>query len=70
VEVNLYKLKPGKLCFIRVTEREALQLIQSLTNQLLTKNPNTGRLESHCTGDVTEMTIAIQEMVSNGSRTS
>lgn len=61
MEVNLYNTKPGKLCFIRVTEGEALQLIQSLTNQLLAKNPNSGRLESHCTGDVTEMTIAVHE---------
>jgi hypothetical protein len=61
MEVNLYGKKPNRLCFVRVTEREALQLIQSLTNQLLSKNPNVGRLESRCTGNVNEMSIAVHE---------
>ena len=33
--------------FIDVTQQEALQLIKSLTSQLLNNDPNIGRLESY-----------------------
>ena len=46
-------------CFVIVDNFEAVQLIQSLTNQLLACNPNVGRLESHCKGDATEFTIMV-----------
>jgi hypothetical protein len=36
---------------VQVSEEEALHLIQSLTTQLINKNPNHGRLESRITGD-------------------
>lgn len=63
MEVRLFGKKPNKVCFIRATEHEALLLIQSLTNQLISKNPNSGRLESFCDGDVAEMTIAVHEKI-------
>jgi hypothetical protein len=46
-------------CFVMVGNYEAIQLIQSLTNQLLAGNPNVGRLESHCTGYATEFSIMV-----------
>jgi hypothetical protein len=51
----------GTLCGITVTRREALLLIQSLSNQLVAGNSNAGRLESRCTGDANEMTIFVME---------
>jgi len=36
----------GKM--LRVNEQEALQIIASLTAQLIGKNPNTGRAEFQC----------------------
>lgn len=36
----------GKM--LRVSEHEALQLIESLSAQLLNKSPNTGRAEFQC----------------------
>lgn len=36
----------GKM--LRVSEREALQIIESLSAQLLNKSPNTGRAEFQC----------------------
>jgi hypothetical protein len=59
------KIYPGKvtenLCWIQVSPVEALKLIKSLTNQLLSKNPNDGRLESRCSSDssVEECSISI-----------
>lgn len=49
------------LCWIQVSPVEALKLIKSLTNQLLSKNPNDGRLESRCSSDssVEELSISI-----------
>jgi hypothetical protein len=46
-------------CFVMVSNYEAVQLIQSLTNQLLAWNPNVGRLESRCKGDATDFTIMV-----------
>lgn len=54
--VKIYK---PNLCFVTVNQEEALRLIQSLTNQLVSKSPNGGRLESHCTGDVKEFTVVV-----------
>ena len=42
----------NKLGFLYLNRSEALELIGSLTTQLLKNNPNTGRLESPCKGDV------------------
>jgi hypothetical protein len=47
------------LCFVQVNPDEALALIESLSHQLLNKSPNGGRLESRCSGDVNELTIAV-----------
>lgn len=49
----------GKLCWITVTKEEGLALIQSLANQLKTGNSNDGRLESHCVGAASEMSIVV-----------
>jgi hypothetical protein len=35
--------------FVTMTEKEALQTIRSLSSQLLSKNPNSERLESYIT---------------------
>ncbi|MFA5344778.1 MAG: hypothetical protein WC315_00685 [Candidatus Omnitrophota bacterium] len=51
----------GKLCWVQVTKTEALALIQSLAEQLKTGNPNSGRLESRCRGDVSELSICVHE---------
>jgi hypothetical protein len=60
MEVLLRKLNPGKLCLVRVTEREAIHLIKSLSSQVLSGDLNhPDRLESLCSGDVTEMTITV-----------
>jgi hypothetical protein len=61
MEVLLRKLNPGsKLCLVRVTEQEAVNLIKSLASQLLSGDLNhPDRLESFCSGDVTEMTITV-----------
>lgn len=61
MKVELVNLDPGKLCAVYVNRREAVQLIQSLTNQLLAGSPNSGRLESPCKGDATEVTIMVME---------
>jgi hypothetical protein len=53
--------KTCKLCWIKVTRQEALALIQSLAHQLLTGDPNDGRLESECTGDASELSICVKE---------
>ncbi len=60
MKVNIYKIKPKqKLCWVEVTKTEALQLIRSLVNQLESNNPNGGRKESFCSGDVSEFSIAV-----------
>lgn len=47
-----------KIHFIRVNATEAHRLIQSLSAQLVSGNPNTGRLEFECkNGD--ELTVAV-----------
>jgi hypothetical protein len=62
MKVEICKTKfRGTLCAITVTKREALQLIQSLSNQLVAENSNAGRLESRCTGYADEMTIFVLE---------
>lgn len=48
-----------KLCFVHVSRVEALELIRSLTNQMIMNTPNAGRLESTCKGAATEFTIAV-----------
>jgi len=47
--------------FLLVTKEEAIQLVQSITNQILAGNPNVGRLESHCKGAVNEFTLMVLE---------
>ena len=60
VLVNIHDLQPtGKLCFVYVTRDTALALIESLSHQLLTGSPNSGRLESRAKGDATDFTIAV-----------
>ncbi len=49
----------AKLCWVEVTAAEALALIKSLVSQLQAGSPNHGRLESHCEGDASELSIAI-----------
>jgi hypothetical protein len=62
MKVELYKIDAEKLCFVTVNRDEALRLIRSLTNQLIDKSPNAGRLESRCRcGDATEFSIAVME---------
>ena len=60
MKVKIYETNDGKLCWVDVTREEALCLIQSLARQLETNNPNVGRLESRCKGDVNEFTIAVK----------
>ena len=45
--------------FIRVSRKEALSLIASLTKQLLEENPNVGRLETRVNGGY--FTIGVTE---------
>jgi hypothetical protein len=45
--------------FVRVTQEEALRLIQSLAEQLVKNNPNDGRLESYPKGDFDYFTIGV-----------
>ena len=52
----------GKLCYIIVSSVEAIQLIKSLSSQLL-DGPNIGRLESRCTGMANELTIVVSDDV-------
>lgn len=59
MKVELCKISNGKLCAIFVNKREALKLIQSLTNQLVNESSNFGRWEPSCSGDATEMTIFV-----------
>jgi hypothetical protein len=60
MEMNLYDTNPGKLCWVKISKAEALALIKSLVNQLQ-GGPNSGRLESRCKGDCTDLSIAIKE---------
>ena len=48
------------IVFIRINPNEALQLIQSLTNQLIAKNPNVGRLEQFAKNDGTYVSIGVE----------
>jgi len=62
MRVKIYPQKVEEnLCWIQVSPEEALSLIRSLTNQLISKNPNDGRLESRCSSDssVEECSISI-----------
>jgi hypothetical protein len=47
--MKLVKFKDGKIdsYFLRVSESEALSLISSMSQQMVNKNPNAGRLESY-----------------------
>ena len=49
----------NKLGFLYLKRSEALALIKSLSTQLLEDNPNTGRLESRCNGDVDMFTVFV-----------
>ena len=61
MKMKLLKLpEAGRLlCWIRVNNREALALIESLVSQLQSNNPNSGRLESNSTGDCNELSICV-----------
>jgi len=61
MKVELCKINNGKLCAIFVNKYEALKLVQSLTNQLISEDTNTGRWEPSCKGDATEMSIFVTE---------
>jgi hypothetical protein len=61
VEICKIANRDTTLCSIIVTKREAMLLIQSLSNQLVADNPNAGRLESRCYGAANEMTIFVRE---------
>jgi hypothetical protein len=60
MKVKSYKTHAGKLCWVKVNKDEALALIKSLVNQLQ-NGPNSGRLESRCSGDFAEISIAVSE---------
>ena len=49
----------GKLGWVTVNRQEACDLIQSLAEQLKTGDPNGNRLESRCTGAVSELSIVV-----------
>lgn len=68
MKMNLFPLKYGKtkspkakLCWVEITQKEALSLIKSLVNQLQ-GGPNHGRLESRCEGDASELSIAVVDL--------
>ncbi|GMU26247.1 MAG: hypothetical protein AMXMBFR16_11520 [Candidatus Uhrbacteria bacterium] len=64
VQLDIIKTGPSKthrLCAVYVTKAQALQLIRSLTNQLIAGDPNTGRLESPCRGSADELTIFVTD---------
>ena len=48
-----------EVCCVEVTPNEAVSIIESLARQLRQGYCNGGRLESKCSGDVDEMTIAV-----------
>jgi hypothetical protein len=56
--ININK---DKYLMIRVTKKEALALIKSLSNQLLENNCNSGRLESPASGDFNFISIAVND---------
>jgi hypothetical protein len=62
--VNICDHERGKLGFVYVNPREAIGIIRSLSNQLLARSPNAGRLESRCEGGLSELTIAVTGMES------
>jgi hypothetical protein len=67
MKMELHKPGYSTLCFITISRFEALALIKSLSHQLLDESPNGNRLESRCTGDATELSIAVDfTYVSNG----
>jgi len=53
----------SKLAIVAINRREAVMIIQSLTNQLLAKSCNVGRAEfiTEKCSDVNELTICITE---------
>lgn len=59
--MEIIKLRNEGL-FIKVNEKEALTLIQSLANQMLANNPNVGRSEVF-TSNGGYLSIAVSEMV-------
>lgn len=63
VELEIVKTgveKSHRLCLVYLTRMQALQLVRSLTNQLISNDPNTGRLESPCRGSADELTIFVK----------
>ena len=50
MKINRWESNGDKWEFVKVSKKEALALIASLTKQLLEENPNTGRLESRVDG--------------------
>lgn len=47
MNIERLKTKEGiKWEFVKVSTKEALSIIKSLTNQMLKENPNSGRLET------------------------
>ena len=50
--------RTAPILFVRVNTSEALKLIQSLTNQLIARNPNVGRWECYAS-DGTDVSIAV-----------
>ena len=55
--IEIIKIKRKGL-FIRMSEKDALKLIQSLTTQMIEKSPNSGRWEP-ITKEGKEFTIAV-----------
>ena len=60
MKVTSHKIEGGKLCWVKVSKDEALALIKSLINQIQ-DGPNSGRLESRCSGDFNEVSIVVSE---------
>jgi hypothetical protein len=59
MDVAIYQDEMRSMCFVRVDRATAIELIESLAHQLATGNPNSGRLESNCKGDVRCFSIAV-----------
>lgn len=63
IDVVAKTKKRERVVFVRVNPDEAIQLIRSLTNQLLAKNPNVGRLEQYAKNDGTYVSIGVHDDV-------
>ncbi len=61
MRMTIYGTDPGKLCWIEINQKEALEIIKSLTSQLL-GGSNNERLESPCEGDASDLSIVVNQL--------